>query len=204
MAEEWDTTAPLEEVTTQIQIGAQFAKAANQPISEGHQIRMGLLIIKVSGVLPEALREWNNLPTAQRTDWKKFKKHFHKADKYRSEQDTSSTAGYQTANAATAATEINNKKFKQMESTIANLRNELRQTKSSASHNQKPPPANNTSNLSYCWTHGSLLNKLHNSTTCKSKAPEHQDAATMENKMGGSENTYFANKENNYRNRNKA
>ena len=45
-----------------------------------------------------------------------------------------------------------------------------------------PPPA-----LTYCWTHGSSINIKHTSSTCKNKAEGHQDNATTENKMGGSE-----------------
>ena len=35
----------------------------------------------------------------------------------------------------------------------------------------------------YCWTHGACS---HQSVQCNSKAPGHQDAATLENRMGGS------------------
>ena len=35
----------------------------------------------------------------------------------------------------------------------------------------------------YCWSHGACT---HPSPECKSKKPGHQDAATFDNKMGGS------------------
>ena len=39
----------------------------------------------------------------------------------------------------------------------------------------------------YCWTHGG---SGHTSITCRAKAPGHQDNATSENRLGGS-NAYF-------------
>eukprot|EP00978_Attheya_sp_CCMP212_P026666 scaffold88199_cov40-Attheya_sp.AAC.1 len=39
---------------------------------------------------------------------------------------------------------------------------------------------------SYCWTHGTSNNSQHNSTTCQHPAENHQSAATVANKMGGS------------------
>jgi hypothetical protein len=40
---------------------------------------------------------------------------------------------------------------------------------------------------SYCWTHGHRVGPKHTSATCQSKAEGHQDAATRENTMGGSQ-----------------
>jgi hypothetical protein len=54
------------------------------------------------------------------------------------------------------------------------------------------PTTTNTSRRSktptrgYCWTHGSSKNGNHTSMTCKNKDAGHQDAATVDNKMGGS------------------
>jgi hypothetical protein len=38
----------------------------------------------------------------------------------------------------------------------------------------------------YCWTHGSSQNISHTSMTCNRKQTNHQDEATVTNKMGGS------------------
>jgi hypothetical protein len=43
-----------------------------------------------------------------------------------------------------------------------------------------------TPSSGYCWTHGSSRNRRHTSMTCKNKHADHQDAATVTNKMGGS------------------
>lgn len=39
--------------------------------------------------------------------------------------------------------------------------------------------------LGYCYTHGLVKDKRHNSKTCRSKCPEHKDEATFTNMMGG-------------------
>ena len=40
---------------------------------------------------------------------------------------------------------------------------------------------------SYCWTHGVTTNMEHDSGTCDNQHREHQETATFDNRMGGSE-----------------
>jgi hypothetical protein len=47
-------------------------------------------------------------------------------------------------------------------------------------------PRSNAPTIGYCWTHGSSKNRRHTSMTCNNKHADHQDAATVTNKMGGS------------------
>jgi hypothetical protein len=47
-------------------------------------------------------------------------------------------------------------------------------------------PRSNAPTIGYCWTHGSSRNRRHTSMTCLNKHADHQDAATIFNKMGGS------------------
>lgn len=42
-------------------------------------------------------------------------------------------------------------------------------------------------NLNYCWTHGCDIDPRHNSSNCRFPAPGHQNAATRDNPMGGSD-----------------
>ena len=39
----------------------------------------------------------------------------------------------------------------------------------------------------YCWSHGYKVSKNHNSATCKTRKPGHQEGATRNNIMGGCE-----------------
>jgi len=52
------------------------------------------------------------------------------------------------------------------------------------------PTPLNTGKQSYCWTHSILKNHKHTSLTCEKKADGHQDAATLQNKLGGSTKVY--------------
>ena len=55
-------------------------------------------------------------------------------------------------------------------------------------HNkQTRHPRTRHDNRNYCWTHGHRVGNKHTSATCQNKAPGHQDNATRENTMGGSE-----------------
>jgi len=38
----------------------------------------------------------------------------------------------------------------------------------------------------YCWTHGTTTNLRHNSKSCSHPKEGHKEAATLQNKMGGS------------------
>jgi hypothetical protein len=42
-------------------------------------------------------------------------------------------------------------------------------------------------NATYCWTHGYRVNATHNSKTCTRRATGHQEEATRDNNMGGSQ-----------------
>ena len=53
-------------------------------------------------------------------------------------------------------------------------------------YKQKPRPKP-TDRGGYCWTHGYLVDPRHNSKNCKKKKPGHQDNATRDNNMGGSQ-----------------
>ena len=42
---------------------------------------------------------------------------------------------------------------------------------------------------SYCWTHGVTTNMEHDSGTCDNQHTDHHNAATFDNRMGGSDHT---------------
>ena len=66
---------------------------------------------------------------------------------------------------------------------LADLKRENEQLRNK--HNRRPRTRRDNGN--YCWTHGYCVGNKHNSATCQNKAPGHQDNATCENTMGGSE-----------------
>ena len=73
--------------------------------------------------------------------------------------------------------------------TLEDIRDEL--IKLINNHQNKPqlPPYQgkiNGENVTYCWSHGITKNRRHNSKTCRRKKEGHQDDATLNNRMGGS------------------
>ena len=66
---------------------------------------------------------------------------------------------------------------------VADLKRENNQLR----QQQPRRPRTRRDNGNYCWTHGYRVGNKHTSATCQNKAPGHQDNATRENTMGGSE-----------------
>ena len=66
---------------------------------------------------------------------------------------------------------------------IADLQRENTQLR----QQQPQRPRTRRDNGNYCWTHGYRVGNKHTSATCQNKAPGHQDNATREDTMGGSE-----------------
>ena len=65
--------------------------------------------------------------------------------------------------------------------------NELKKENASLRNNRPRRPRSWRDNGNYCWTHGYRVGNKHNSETCQNKAPGHQDRATPDNTMGGSQ-----------------
>ena len=65
--------------------------------------------------------------------------------------------------------------------------NDLKKENASLRNNRPRRPQSRRDNGNYCWTHGYCVGSKHNSETCQNKAPGHQDRATRDNTMGGSQ-----------------
>lgn len=51
----------------------------------------------------------------------------------------------------------------------------------------KPPVTYDRNSTHYCWSHGRTFNSNHTSKSCRFRKPHHQEGATLQNKMGGSD-----------------
>ena len=65
--------------------------------------------------------------------------------------------------------------------------NNLKKENASLRNNRLRRPRSRRDNGNYCWTHGYCVGNKHSSETCQNKAPGHQDRATRDNTMGGSQ-----------------
>ena len=65
--------------------------------------------------------------------------------------------------------------------------NDLKKENASLRNNRLRRPRSRRDNGNYCWTHGYRVGNKHTSDTCQNKARGHQDRATRDNTMGGSQ-----------------
>lgn len=85
------------------------------------------------------------------------------------------------ANASTESTLLT--KLDNLVTEVNNIKAQLDNNKPKRNRRNNTPKDNG----SYCWTHGFLVHKDHNSHTCKNKAAGHKDEATRTNTMGGNQ-----------------
>jgi hypothetical protein len=132
-----------------------------KPIPDATVVRTTIDNLEDSGVFPYDVCDWRKRPTAEHTIMN-LKRHFNEADIKRLRLLSSKSAGYANHASANAVT-------KKPVSTTS--------------------PSVNDVNSFYCWSHGLNLivpnDSPHNSKTCKNRAPNHCEDATLVNRMGG-------------------
>ena len=85
------------------------------------------------------------------------------------------------ANAAPAAPTQQTVLMEQMLQMMQLMQQQMQQSSNSCSNNKSNKICTKTDK--YCWTHGA---SAHSSKDCRNKKPGHQDAATFDNRLGGS------------------
>lgn len=185
MAMPWHPPTPIETLFKQLQDGMRIAAAAGEPQVDAQVARLGYNIILKTGLFAEACREWRLKPEAQQT-LAIFQTHFQQMNMDRLASLTTETAGFHGAANAAIATPPHT-----IESLLAEL-TLLKAAQANAASGVPPPQAPKPilPPTHYCWTHGGSRNKEHTSASCRNKLPGHQDAATLTDKMGGSERVW--------------
>jgi hypothetical protein len=172
LTEQWSSDEPLEDLWKRISvIHTSVAVAGGNPITDGSTIELTLEALQKSGVYDHAITPWYDKDATDHT-WANFMLHFTKHEKERHRKLTARTTGFHGANIA--KTPVTPEKapapFPPINAYVA-----------------KASPASYDSNnitLYYCWTHGLSHTAGHTSHTCENKAEDHQDAATLDNRMG--------------------
>jgi hypothetical protein len=168
LSADWNPDSPIEDVWALIRETQRFAADGNDPISDTTVLSLLLTAFEKTGVFTTAVDKWRDKDPA---DWTlaNFQAHFTKAniERKRKSKLTAQSGGFHTANAAAG----------------------------------NPPPTPSTPPATpggpssfrgptgiswyYCHTHGLGRNKAHTSPTCQHKGPDHKDAATLDNMLGG-------------------
>jgi hypothetical protein len=160
LSRQWSPDQPLTNLWAQIKTCQDFAASSVEPIPDATIVRITVDNLEDSKVFPYDIRDWRKRPIADHTI-AHLKSHFNLADIERIRMLSSKSAGFtnQTAHVVAA------------------------QPKAS-----QPLPSDFI-NSCYCWSHGLNLivngDTPHNSKTCKTRAPNHREDATLVNRMGG-------------------
>ena len=217
MSVQWQPTTMLEFLFTQLDIGQKFA-ADHDAISDKTILWMAIENIQKSGMLDITLRYWAlqttqyswgdftffmykadkyRRDTPEKTGSSGFSSNFHGITSedvsYPPSLATVSTldiselasafsldADAQTAQITALVAVTMNQRL--LDNTNKTWRNSARQEGTGKGKRSEKTK-------SYCWTHGVTTNMEHDSGTCDNQHTDHQNAATFNNCMGGSDHT---------------
>jgi hypothetical protein len=198
---------PCQIVTNRVQQARNFAADGGLTITDAEAINSTLGVLEESGVLERAIEVWRDKPTAERNTWAMLKNHFQpRILQYQKTRKTTgahyahsikenlvpeqlqhfmlsqeSNANAVVNMATTQHTVIEN--LAAMQKAITDITQQLNNSSNNSGTTYqrrggnivRPPP---TDNGSYCFTHGFLIHKDHNSGTCKHPGPGHKPEAT--------------------------
>lgn len=165
----WNPETPIEMVFTNAIACREFAEQGQEPIPDTAYMRAIVDVFRASGAFPEAIREWEFKPAAERIV-DKIEAHFIQADNYRRDSEEL----LKTTMAASAS---------------ANAANQARTPTPPpvTDRNQRPDFDKGHPSLfgfAYCWTHGICT---HSGKDCRQPAEGHIKEATCKKRKGGAE-----------------
>ena len=170
----WQPTEPIDTLFAFINDRVDFANTANAPISDVMIVQAAYKNVDATGVFSAYLMTWRSKSDGEKT-WANFQTFLEASDRDRLAATAADLGFY--ANAARQDKSEN----QQLKDEIIKLKAQLA-SKENLHPNKKP----RHSHSSYCHTHGITHNSRHTSSTCHTKGAGHMDAATLDNKMGGS------------------
>jgi hypothetical protein len=133
--------------------------------------------LRQAGVYAHALQTWDDKPE-QEQSYANFKTHFTLQEKNRLRNITAKAAGFN-------ATQVPATPVTPPAAHLIPPNDAHAAAADAAGTTHNKPYTSNGVELVYCWTHGLSKNAAHSSKTCENKAEGHNDAATLDNRMGG-------------------
>jgi hypothetical protein len=208
LIDDWDGVEPFETVIERVNECIDFAQEANREYTEDQILDRVLVVVAKCGLYPDDIKDWNKIPDDDKT-WPEFQEFMLEAqNEYRRNQTNNKQTGYGMSAeqfdmlatlVAAAATNNNNKthatnppKEKNDSDVLREILNRLDSydKKFETLSKQRKPRKDSErviDNTTYCWTHGYRVSATHNSKTCTKRAHGHNEAATRDNNMGGSQ-----------------
>jgi hypothetical protein len=203
--EDWDGDEAFEIVIERINNCVEFAKEAESPYTDKQIMIRALTLVSKTGLYADDLKDWKKRSENRQT-WRHFQKFMLKAQtEFRQQQTTNKQIGYGLQAAkmevtaeliAVAAAASNNNMVSMQEfmamfnAKIDNLENTVNAKLAlicQPAGEKQPKKPRIINNGTYCWTHGYRVNATHSSKTCTRRATGHQEEATRDNNMGGSQ-----------------
>jgi hypothetical protein len=154
----WDPDTPIESVFVNGNFCRELAKEGGDPISDTMYVVMLAKTFKESGVLDDAVKEWNRKPMADKS-LNNVTKHFKEANTARLAEESGATKNVLQAHVGT-------------------------HVQPKARHDAQPTTKpSGMEGMCYCWTHGICK---HNGYDCTSPRQGHIQDATWLSRRGGS------------------
>jgi hypothetical protein len=162
----WNVTDPIESLFQAIMEKADFARAGEASLPESSLVQALYKAVERTGIYAHYCQQWRDRPAADKT-LPQAKAFFLSAS-----QDLNQTTAAQMGYRATAppAATVN--------------ATSLQAAAVKEPNNPAVKEPNNPRLLGYCWTHGVCY---HTSSSCKKPGTGHQVRATVNHRMGGSE-----------------
>jgi hypothetical protein len=175
---EWNPDDPLERLWQRVRECRSFILAGDGEITEAAAVRKTLIVLEKTGVFADAARDWRKLSAIERTWAKLLQKHSKMANDERKRLLTTEGAGYHSANAAQASTQL-----EQAMAALANLTATANAATDATPERHNQPVATSTADWHYCWTHGLGQSAGHTSRTCATRANGHRENAVFGNML---------------------
>lgn len=158
----WNPDDGIEGLFVRVTECQALATEGAEPITQTEVQRVLLEVIDATGAFIDDVKAWRRVKLAEQK-WGYFQTFFTDAASERNKRMLEAAAGVTAGSAGYHG-----------------------------AHAAVPAPSTRSDKpiYSYCWTHGKLLNLQHTSHTCKTKAAGHQDAASLDNMMGGCTTIY--------------
>ena len=214
---DWDPSSPFESLIDQIETAQEIAEDAVQPYTQAQILNNALHLVQKTGVFVEDCKRWTAKPPNQKTWGNFKSHFLAAQEQFRLQQTAAHSGyfGYllnktfddkckpilEAANSLVTASTTREDELstlsashaaytaqqEKLHDVIEHLRQEIATLKAAAPRKAQRPQRARQDRGGYCWSHGYLVHPDHNSRTCRTKKPGHQDDATREDNKGGSQ-----------------
>lgn len=216
MQAHWDPATDIDILYEQIEKGRDYAEAGGAPFNPVQIVNMAYNMVEQTGRFENACREWRYKDDEDQTwaNFQEHFTEAQADAQLAATASTAGYAGHVAeVEARQQRTDMylanvvqdrenDKQELQELKAQVALLTDMLAKAQANSSSNQATNSGSNPANSTrksfaerkaeannekrYCWTHGGMVSKNHNSATCTAPAENHKREATYDNRMGGS------------------